>query len=119
MRIDVHLHLDEGLLRLILNELGTLTRNQETIMSLLDDIKAKQDTAIALAQQDTDLDTSILGVVTADAQMIVDLKAALAAAGTDPVKLQGVSDAMDGIIATQQAAIKRKSDAITANTPAA
>ena len=76
-------------------------------MSLLDDILAKEDQALAKAKANTDALSAVKALLDSQNASIAALKAALDAAGTDPVKLQAVSDAMDGIIAqadTQAAA---------------
>jgi len=48
---------------------------------------------------------------------IADLKAQLAAAGTDPAKLQALSDTLDNILATDTANAQKVADAVTAGTP--
>jgi len=124
MRIDVfhHFKLDpEVLERLedIALKLNLVIGNQENTMALIDDLQGKMDAANASIQKNTDLDDSIIAMLTAETQQIKDLKAALDAAGTDPAKLQAVSDAMDALIAKSDAEVQKKADAVTANTPAA
>ncbi len=124
MRIDVHHHLTldpEVLERLedLATKLNLVIGNQENTMALIDDLQGKMDAANASIQKNTDLDDSIIAMLTAETQQIKDLKAALDAAGTDPAKLQAVSDAMDALIAKSDAEAQKKADAVTANTPAA
>jgi len=88
-------------------------------MGLIDDLQAKMDAANASIQKNTDLDDSIIAMLTAETQQIKDLKAALDAAGTDPAKLQALGEAMDALIAKSDAEAQKKADAVTANTPAA
>jgi hypothetical protein len=68
---------------------------------------------------ETDLNNAIAKIVTDQRTTIVDLKAQLAAAGTDPVKLQALSDTLDAILSSDTANDKIVADAITENTPAA
>jgi len=98
-----------------------LQQIKDFIMPLIDDIKAKLDQANASIQKNTDLDQSILATLVADTQAIKDLKAALdaAIAAGDPARLQEVSDGMDALIAKSEAEALIKTNAITANTPAA
>ena len=76
-------------------------------MGLIDDLQAKMDAANASIQKNTDLDDSIIAMLTAETQQIKDLKAALDAAGTDPAKLQALGEAMDALIAKVRAAVER------------
>ena len=82
----------------ILNALATLASNQEKLMALIDDLQAD-------VASNTD---AIASAVT----LLQNLKAALDAAGTDPVKLQAVKDALEKNTADLAAAV-------AANTPAA
>lgn len=100
-------------------QLGVIVQSQENIMALIDDVLAKGDAAIAATQKNTDLDNSIIGMLNAETATIADLKTALANAGTDPAKLQALSDTMDKIIQNNNDNAQKKADAITANTPAA
>jgi hypothetical protein len=99
--------------------LGLINYRLETMMPLIDDLQTKMDAATASIQKNSDLDSSIIQMLNAESQQIKDLKAALDAAGTDPAKLQVLSDAMDQLIAKSDAEAQKKSDAVTANTPAA
>lgn len=71
------------------------------IMTILDDILAKQATALEKIQANTDLDAAIKAAFDAKDGLIADLRAQLAAAGGDPAKLQQVLDNMDAILAAQ------------------
>lgn len=126
MRIDVfhHLKLDTEVLEkleVFSSKLNLVIENQENTMALIDDLQGKMDAANASIQKNTDLDDSIIAMLTAETQQIKDLKAALdaAIAAGDPAKLQAVSDAMDALIAKSDAEAQKKADAVTANTPAA
>jgi hypothetical protein len=98
---------------------GLILDRSDTIMALIDDLKQKMDAATASIQRNSDLDDSIITMLTAESQQIKDLKAALEAAGTDPQKLQELADAMDALITKSDAEATKKADAVTANTPAA
>jgi chromosome segregation ATPase len=106
-------------LKSIERKLDLIHNRQETAMGLIDDLQAKMDAANASIQKNTDLDDSIIAMLTAETQQIKDLKAALDAAGTDPAKLQALGEAMDALIAKSDAEAQKKADAVTANTPAA
>ena len=108
-----------GRLRRIEQLLSDNTETLETMMTLLDDLSGKMDAANASIQKNSDLDDSILAALAAESQQIKDLKAALDAAGTDPARLQALSDAMTALITKSDAEAQKKADAITANTPAA
>ena len=120
---DVHVHLHiktdqpEVLARLDLI-LDKLDLAMETIMPSLDELQAKADATLANVTAETDLDNAIAKIVTDQNNTIIDLKAQLAAAGTDPVKLQALSDTLDNILATNTSNTKIVADAVTANTPA-
>lgn len=90
-RIDLYVHVDSS-------ATDTLLTKVSSIMATLDDLVTKV-TAL------TAVDDSVVA-------LLQDLKTRLDAAGTDPAKLQALSDS----IATQT---QRLADAVTANTPAA
>lgn len=120
MKIDVHIHLDQReaprwaqTLREMVSQILT---NQETMMPSLDELQAKADATLASVTQETDLDNAIAKIVTDQNNTIIDLKAQLAAAGTDPAKLQALADTLDNILATNTSNTKIVSDAVTANT---
>lgn len=122
MRHDLYHHSDPVEVersRRMCNYLNALLERLDRVMSLLDDLQAKADATLQQVQNNSDLDNSIIALVTANAQQIKDLKAALDAAGTDPVKLKALSDTMDKIAAATAADTQKTADAITANTPAA
>lgn len=85
-------------------------------MSALDDLQAKADATLAQITSDTDLNNAVAKVVSDQRATITDLKAQLAAAGTDPVKLQALSDTLDHILSLDTSNAKIVSDAVTANT---
>lgn len=62
---------------------------------------------------------AIAKVVNDQNTTIADLKAQLAAAGTDPAKLQALSDTMDAILKTDTANAAIVANAVTSGTPAA
>src|SRR5438309_2854122 len=69
------------------------------IMLNIDEILAKQDQALAKAAANTDALSAIKTILDANTATIADLQGQLAAAGTDPVKLQTLSDNMDKLLA--------------------
>lgn len=106
MRIDVHIHFDP----------------EPEVIARLDRIlrlKVKADATLAKVTSDTAIDNAVATVVTNQNATIVDLKAQLAAAGTDPVKLQELSDTMDAILATDTSNAAIVAAAVTAGTPVA
>lgn len=88
----------------------------EILMPLIDDLLAKADANLAAVEANSRLDDSIIELVTTNAQTIKDLKAALDSAGTDPAKLQALSDTMDKIAAKIEEDTQKTSAAVTANT---
>jgi hypothetical protein len=124
MRFDIHHHVswsnEPPPWAAELKHQGALILNRlETIMSAIDDLQAKADATLAQVTKNTDLDASIIAIVTANAKTILDLKAQLASAGVDPAKLQTLSDTMDAIAAKAIASGQATADAVTANTEAA
>ena len=124
MKIDVHIHLDQReaprwavTLREMVSQV--LTNQENTIMPTLEELQAKADETLANVTAETDLDNAIAKIVTDQNNTIADLKAQLAAAGTDPAKLQALSDTLDNILKTNTSNTKIVSDAVTANTPGA
>jgi hypothetical protein len=91
----------------------------DILMTTVAELQAKADETLAQVTAETDLDNAIAKVVTDQNATITDLKAQLAAAGTDPAELQKVMDTMDAILQTNTSNTKIVSDAVTANTPAA
>jgi hypothetical protein len=122
--VEIHLHVKtdvEVLRRLSAHnqKLDLILNNQENIMPTLEELQAKADATLAAVTAETDLNNAIAKVVNDQRATITDLKAQLAAAGTDPVKLQALSDTLDAILSADTANDQIVSDAITANTPAA
>ncbi len=121
--IHVHLHIKtdhpEVLARLdlILDKLDLVTEHTENIMPSLDELQAKATATLAKVTSDTDIDNAVATVVNNQNATIADLKAQLAAAGTDPAKLQALSDTLDNILATDTANAQKVADAVTAGTP--
>jgi len=102
----------------ILDQLGLVIQNQESnIMPSLDELQAKATATLAKVTSDTDIDNAVATVVNNQNATIADLKAQLAAAGTDPAKLQALSDTLDNILATDTANAQKVADAVTAGTP--
>lgn len=115
MRIDIYHHFVQG------NEALTLLKTiqsliTEKVMPLIDDLQAKADALLVSVQKNSDVDDSILEVVTGQAQTIRDLKTALDAAGTDPAKLAALGATMDQLAAKVDADSQKVADAVTANT---
>lgn len=84
----------------------------------IEDLQAKADATLAQVRSDTDIDNAVAKVVNDQRQTIADLQAQLAAAGTDPAKLQALSDTMDQILQLDTSNAAIVSGAVTANTPA-
>lgn len=84
-------------------------------MPTLAELQAKADATLASVTAETDIDNAIAKIVTDQNTTIIDLKAQLAAAGTDPQKLQALSDTLDNILNTNTSNTKIVSDAVTAN----
>lgn len=95
-----------------------LDNQEKMIMPTLDELQAKANATLAAVTAETDLNNAIAKVVNDQRATITDLKAQLAAAGTDAEKLQALSDTMDAIRASDTANDKIVTDAITANTDA-
>src|SRR5882672_10983580 len=119
MRIDVHIHFEPD--PEVLDRLEALTQNMnlvlsntESIMPTLQELQDKADATLASITAETDIDNAVAKVVNDQRQTIVDLKAQLAAAGTDPAKLQALSDTLDNILTLNTSNTKIVSDAVTA-----
>jgi hypothetical protein len=87
------------------------------IMPTLDELQTKAQATLDKVTSDTDLDNAVATVVNNQNATIADLKAQLAAAGTDPAKLQALSDTMDAILKTDTSNADIVSSAVTAGTP--
>jgi uncharacterized protein (DUF342 family) len=126
MQIHIHHHhyidADSEVLRrfdALNSKLDLANRRLEVIMTTLDELQAKATATLAKVTSDTDIDNAVAAVVTAQNATIADLKTQLAAAGTDPAKLQALSDTLDNILATDTSNAQKVSDAVTAGTAAA
>ena len=101
IHIHVHIKPDQEVrarLDAILDQLGLVVGNQETMMAAIDDLQA------AVAAEDTVIDSAIT--------LIQGIPALIAAAGVDPAKLA----ALQSDITTKSSALAA---AVAANTPAA
>lgn len=96
-----------------------ITQGFKTMAKTLQDIIDQGKATLDQVTKNTDLDNSIIAIVKANAQTITDLRAQLAAAGTDPAKLAELGDVMDQLAAKATAEGQATADAVTANTPAA
>lgn len=92
---------------------------EKTIMPSIDELQIKAKATLDKVTSDTDIDNAIAKVVNDQNATITDLKAQLAAAGTDPAKLQALSDTMDAILNTDTSNAAIVANAVTAGTPAA
>lgn len=88
------------------------------IMSLLDDIKAKQAQTLTELAADDDLISSLTGALQSKDAAIADLNTKLAAAiaNNDQAGLQEVSDAMDGLVSESTQQNAKLVAAVQANT---
>lgn len=92
-----------------------LNQMAKTLQDLIDQGNA----TLAQVTTNTDLDNSIIAIMTGQAATLTDLKAQLAAAGTDPAKLAELSDVMDKLAAKASAEGQVVADAVKANAAAA
>lgn len=95
-----------------------LSSMENHIMSALDDLIAKGKATLDQVTKNTDLDTSIIAIVNAQAAQLADLRKQLDAAGTDADKLAELGTVMDQLAAKATAEGQATADAVTANTPA-
>lgn len=123
LEIDVNLniHLDQReaprWAQTLREMLSQVRENQEKmIMPTVDEVLTKAKATLEAVTAETDLNNAVAKVVSDQRATIADLKAQLAAAGTDAAKLQELSDTMDAILAADTANDKIVADAITANT---
>lgn len=124
MRLDIHRHVEispevRGLLDAISRKQDRTLERLTTMAKTLQDIIDQGNAALTQIAKNTDLDNSIIALQKASAQTITDLRAQLAAAGTDPAKLAELGDVMDQIAAKTAAEGQTVADAVTAGTPAA
>jgi hypothetical protein len=122
--VNIHIHLDQReaprWAKTLHDMVSQILANQEDkIMPTLEELQAKADETLANVTAETDLDNAVAKIVTDRNTTIADLKAQLAAAGTDPQKLQALADTLDNILKTNTSNTKIVADAVTANTPAA
>ena len=97
--------------------LSQVRENQEKmIMPTVDEVLTKAKATLDAVTAETDLNNAVAKVVSDQRATIADLKAQLAAAGTDAAKLQELSDTMDAILAADTANDKIVADAVTAGT---
>lgn len=119
--IQVHLHVkpDHQVVALLNDVFLRLDLMESNIMATIDQLQAKADATLANVTAETDLDNAIAKIVTDQNNTIIDLKAQLVAAGTDPVKLAALESTLDNILTVNTSNTKIVADAVTANTPAA
>lgn len=120
--IHVHIHFDQReaprwaqKLREMVSQV--LVNQENIIMPTIEEVQAKADATLAAVTVETDLNNAIAKVVNDQRATIVDLKAQLDAAGTDPDKLQKLMETLDAIIAADTANDQIVVDAINANVP--
>lgn len=117
VRIDLHVHFDD-----IGNFVTWLTTQGETLMATVKDIQDKLVTLQASVAKETDLDQSIITLVTGLSAVIADLRKQLSdaiAAGADPAALNAVLDGLAAAQASVDSNAQKIADAVTSNTPAA
>lgn len=91
----------------------------EQMAKTVEDMIVEANNVLAQVTKNTDLDNSIIALMTAQAATLADLKAQLAAAGTDTVKLAALGDTLQALSDKAAAEGQLTADAIKANTPAA
>lgn len=104
-------HIVKLLARAVMEEMG--------MAKTIDDLTQEAADTLAKVNENGNLEDSIIQIVNQNNQAIKDLQAQLAAAGTDPAKLQALSDAMDAVLAAETANAAKVAAAVQANTPAA
>lgn len=102
----------------IIDTLIHLVLNQEILMTILDDIKAKQAQALTELQSDDNLISSLTTALQTKDAAIADLNTKLQAAlaNNDTAALQEVSDAMDGLVSEADSQNSALVAAVQANT---
>ena len=90
-------------------------------MPTLKDLQDKVAALIASVNAETDLDNSIISLLTGLNSMVASLKQQLAdaIAANDPAALQAVLDGLNTLESTVDTNKQKIADAITANTPSA
>lgn len=121
MRLDVNITIksEPDVIVLLHQVLTKLNQMEIKLMPTLDELQAKADATLAQLTSDTAIDNAVATVVTNQNATIAELKAELAAAGTDPAKLQALSDTMDHILSLDTSNAAIVSAAVVAGTPAA
>jgi uncharacterized protein YoxC len=96
-----------------------LRKNQEAIMTKLDDIIAKSNQVLADVRAETEVDEAIKAVVDHQNETLAAVNQQLKDAidQNDPTKLQGLSDIIDQIQQTNMANAQKVADAVKAGTP--
>ncbi len=110
----------EALLRLVLRREGVLINEGNQIMTLLDDVQAAEDKALAAIQANTNALGAVADAIKNKDAQIADLSAQLAAAiaaGADPAALQAIVDKANAIVAASDAQATAEA-ALTNTTPA-
>lgn len=90
-------------------------------MTIIQDLQAQADKAVAAIQKDSDVENSIIQLVLAQTAQISSLKQQLAdaIASGDPAALQAVLASMATAETNALANAQKVADAVTANTPSA
>lgn len=98
---------------------GIIIKRIDDMAKTLQDIIDQGNATLAQVTTNTDLDNSIIAIVNAQAATLTDLRAQLAAAGTDAAKLAELGDVMDQLAAKTVAEGVVTAEAVKANTAAA
>lgn len=105
---------DREISMLILLKIHHIFEELNQIKMTLSDIQQKVNTLIQdVTDEDTVIDSAVT-LITGLVQTLADLKAQLAAAGTDATALASVGDSLDGLIST----VSSKKDALAASVAA-
>lgn len=110
----------EAMLRLVLRREGAIIKEGQFIMTLLDDVQAAEDKALAAIQANTNALGAVADAIKNKDAQIADLSAQLAAAianGADPVVLQAIVDKANAIVSASDAQATAEA-ALTNTTPA-
>jgi hypothetical protein len=115
--LHLYVHIDFGNPKLD-RIISALIKQEETAMATAAEVKAAADATLSAIHDNGDKDDAIITLVTANTQVISDLRTQLAEAiaGGDPVALQAV---LDALTAAQTSALANSSKvlaAINANT---
>lgn len=110
----------EAMLRLVLRREGVIINEGNHIMTLLDDVQAAEDKALAAIQANTNALGAVADAIKNKDAQIADLTAQLAAAianGADPATLQAIVDKGNAIVAASDAQATAEA-ALTGTAPA-